>query len=46
MHYGLVDIAVKQELRDILREAKGIKSYSEFIRELLEKYGASFREDC
>ncbi len=36
MHYGLVDIAIKQELRDILREAKGGKSYSKFISELLQ----------
>jgi len=37
MHYGLVDIAVRQEIRDRLRERKGAKSYSQFILELLEK---------
>ena len=35
MHYGLVDIAIKQELRDVLRKAKGNRSYSQFIEELL-----------
>ena len=36
IHYGFVDIAIKQELRDTLREIKGMKSYSKFISELLE----------
>lgn len=36
MHYGLVDIAIKQELRDTLREAKGNLSYSKFISGLLQ----------
>jgi len=36
IHYGFVDIAIKQELRDRLRESKGCKSYSQFIEELLE----------
>jgi len=37
MHYGFVDIAIKQEIRDMLRERKGMKSYSQFISDLLEK---------
>jgi len=37
MHYGLVDIAIKQELRDRIGEAKGAKSYNVFLEELLEK---------
>jgi len=37
IHYGLVDIAIKQQVRDTLRETKGSKSYSEFIIELLSK---------
>jgi len=37
MHYGLVDIAIKQELRDVLRKAKGNRSYSQFIEDLLNK---------
>jgi predicted CopG family antitoxin len=37
IHYGLVDIAIKQQVRDALREAKGGKSYSEFIIELMER---------
>jgi predicted CopG family antitoxin len=37
IHYGFVDIAIKQEVRDLLREVKGEKSYSRFISELLEK---------
>ena len=37
IHYGLVDIAIKQQVRDSLREAKGGKSYSEYIIELLSK---------
>ncbi|HUT06289.1 MAG TPA: hypothetical protein VMW74_06340 [Nitrosopumilaceae archaeon] len=36
IHYGFVDIAIKQEVRDMLREIKGSKSYSRFIEELLE----------
>ncbi len=38
MHYGLVDIAVRQEIRDKLRERKAAKSYSQLILELLEKW--------
>ena len=34
-HYGLVDIAIKEEIRDELRKAKGMKSYSQFISDLL-----------
>ena len=37
MHYGLVDIAIKQELRDVLRKAKGNRSYSQFIEDLLNR---------
>ena len=37
IHYGLVDIAIKQQVRDTLRETKGGASYSEFIIELLSK---------
>jgi len=37
MHYNFVDIAIKQDLRNRLREAKGMKSYSKFIEVLLEK---------
>jgi predicted CopG family antitoxin len=37
IHYGFVDIAIKQELRDILRDAKGGKSYSKFLSELLQE---------
>jgi predicted CopG family antitoxin len=36
IHYGFVDIAIKQEVRDMLREIKGNKSYSKFISELLK----------
>lgn len=37
IHYGFVDIAIKQEVRDLLRKQKGFKSYSNFIEELLKK---------
>ncbi len=37
IHYGFVDIAIKQEVRDLLREIKGSKSYSKFISELISK---------
>jgi len=37
MHYGLVDIAIKHELRDVLRKAKGNRSYSQFIEDLLNR---------
>ena len=36
IHYGFVDIAIKQEVRNALREKKGMKSYSKFIEDLLE----------
>jgi len=36
MRYNFVDIAIKQDLRDELREIKGTKSYSKFIEDLLE----------
>jgi len=36
IHYGFVDIAIKQEVRDLLREVKGSKSYSRFIEDMLE----------
>jgi predicted CopG family antitoxin len=36
IHYGFVDIAIKQEVRDQLREVKGALSYSKFISELLQ----------
>jgi len=35
IHYGFVDIAIKQEVRDLLREIKGCKSYSQFISDLI-----------
>ena len=37
MRYNFVDIAIKQEIRDLLRQRKGMKSYSKFIEDLLEK---------
>ena len=36
MRYNFVDIAIKQDLRDELREIKGMKSYSKFISDLLQ----------
>lgn len=37
LHYGFVDIAIKQEIRDLLRDIKGTKSYSQFISDLISK---------
>jgi predicted CopG family antitoxin len=37
VHYNYVDIAIKQEVRNLLREIKGCKSYSQFISDLISK---------
>ena len=37
IHYNYVDIAIKQEVRNLLREMKGCKSYSQFILDLISK---------
>jgi hypothetical protein len=35
IHYGFVDIAIKQETRDLLRDLKKDKSYNNYIKYLI-----------
>ena len=44
IHYRFVDIAIKQETRDLLRERKGTKSYSKYITEMLENDATEMEE--
>jgi len=38
MSERLVEIPVERELRDIIRELKGRKTYTQFLADILSKY--------